>query len=79
MKNLLALSIVGLIGCASVAVAEDDAAKEMAKKKAAVGKFFDEAALFELGKHLKEGGAAGPSDFEGAGEVFQRGGSVSKL
>jgi hypothetical protein len=54
-------------------------ARSLAKKKAAVGKFFDEAALFELGKHLKEGGAAGPSDFEGAAEVFQRGGSVSKL
>jgi hypothetical protein len=54
-------------------------ARSLAKKKAAVGKFFDEAALFELGKHLKEGGAAGPSDFEGAAEVFQRGWSVSKL
>ena len=49
------------------------------KKEAAMGKFFDEAALFELGEHLEEGAAAGSADLEGAGEVFQGGGSVSKL
>ena len=54
-------------------------AGSLAKKEAAVGKFFDEATLFELGEHLKEGAAAGAPDLEGAGEIFQRGGSTSKL
>jgi hypothetical protein len=54
-------------------------AGSLAEKEASVGKFFDEAALFELGKHLEEGAAAGPPDLEGAREVFQGSGSVSKL
>ena len=51
----------------------------LAKKEAALGKFFDEAALFELGEHLKERAAAGSADLERAGEIFQGGRSVSKL
>jgi hypothetical protein len=54
-------------------------AGSLVKKEAAVGKFFDEAAFFELGEHLEKGAAAGSPDLEGAGEVFQRGGSISKL
>jgi len=54
-------------------------AGSLVKKEAAVGKFFDEAALFELGEHLQEGATTGSADLERAGEVFQRGGSVSKL
>jgi hypothetical protein len=54
-------------------------AGSLAKKEAAVGRFFDEAALFELGEHLEEGTAAGPPDLEGAGEILQGSGSVSKL
>ena len=44
-----------------------------------MGKFFDEAAFFELGEHLEEGAAVGAADLEGAREVFQGGGTVSKL
>jgi len=54
-------------------------AGSLAKEKATMGKFFDEAAFFELGEHLEEGTAAGAADLEGAGEVFQGGGTVSKL
>ena len=54
-------------------------AGSLVKKEAAVGKLFDEAALFELGEHLEEGAAAGSADLKGAGEVFQGSGSVSKL
>ena len=49
------------------------------EQEAAVGKLFDEAAFFQFGEHLKEGAAAGAANLEGAGEVFQRGGAVSKL
>ena len=45
-------------------------AGSLAKKEAAVGKFFDEAAFFQLGKHLEEGAAAGAPDLKGAGEIF---------
>ena len=44
-----------------------------------MGKFFDEAAFFELGEHLEKGAAAGAADLEGAGDVHQGGGAVSKL
>jgi hypothetical protein len=54
-------------------------AGSLAKQEAAVGEFFNEAALFELGEHLEEGAAAGFLHLEGAGEVFQGGWSVSKL
>ena len=54
-------------------------AGSLVKKEAAMGKFFDEAALFELGEHLEESAAAGSTDLERAGEVLQGGGSVSKL
>lgn len=54
-------------------------AGSLAKEEAAVGKFFDEAAFFELCKHLEEGAAAGFPDLKGAGEVFEGSGSVSKL
>jgi hypothetical protein len=54
-------------------------AGSLAEEEAAVGKFFDEAALFELGKHLKEGAAAGFPDLEGAGEVFEGDRAVFKL
>jgi hypothetical protein len=54
-------------------------AGSLAKKEAAVGKFFDEAALFELGEHLEEGAAAGLPDLEGAGKVFEGDGAVFKL
>jgi hypothetical protein len=54
-------------------------AGRLAKEEAAVGNFLDEAAFFELGKHLEEGAAAGAANLEGAGEVFQGGGTVSKL
>jgi len=54
-------------------------AGSLAKEEAAVGKFLDEAAFFELGEHLEEGAAAGATDLEGAGKVFQGGGAVSKL
>lgn len=54
-------------------------AGSLPKKEAAVGKFFDQAALFELGEHLEEGAAAGSPDLEGAREVFQGSGPVSKL
>ena len=45
-------------------------AGSLAKKESAVGKFFDEATLFELGEHLKQGAAAGALDLKGAGEIF---------
>ena len=51
----------------------------LAEEEAAVGKFFNESAFFQLGEHLKEGAAAGFLDLERAGEVFDGGGSVSKL
>jgi hypothetical protein len=54
-------------------------AGRLMEKKAAVGKFFDEATLFEFGEHLEEGAAAGFLDLEGAGEVFDGSGSASKL
>jgi hypothetical protein len=54
-------------------------AGSLAKKEAAVGKFLDETTFFQLGQHLEEGAAAGFADLEGAGEVFERGGAISKL
>jgi hypothetical protein len=51
----------------------------LAEEETAVGKLFDEAALFQFGQHLEEGAAAGAANLEGAGEVLQRGGAVSKL
>jgi len=54
-------------------------AGSLAKEEASVGKFFYETALFELGKHLKEGAAAGFPDLKGAGEVFEGNGAVFKL
>ncbi|HXJ15040.1 MAG TPA: hypothetical protein VNH19_22430, partial [Candidatus Limnocylindrales bacterium] len=51
----------------------------LAEEEAAVGKLFDEAALFQFGQHLQKSAAAGAADLEGAGEVFQGGGTVSKL
>jgi len=49
------------------------------EQKAAVGKLFDEAAFLQLGEHLEEGSAVRAADLEGAGEVFEGGGTVSKL
>jgi hypothetical protein len=54
-------------------------AGRLVEEEAAVGKFFDEAAFLELGEHLQEGAATGAAALERAGEVFQGGGSVSKL
>ena len=54
-------------------------AGRLAEKKAAFGKLFDEAAFFQLGKHLEEGSAARFADLEGAGEVFEGSGAISKL
>ena len=54
-------------------------AGRLAKKEAAVGELFDEASFFQLGEHLKEGAAAGFADLEGAREVFEGGGAISKL
>jgi len=54
-------------------------AGSLAKQEAAVGKFFDETEFLELGEHLEEGAAGGAADLQGAGKVFQRGGTVSKL
>ena len=51
----------------------------MAKKEAAVGRFFDEAALLQLGEHLEEGAAAGLPDLKRAREVFEGDGAVFKL
>jgi len=51
----------------------------LAEEEAAVGKFFNEAAFFQLGEDLEEGAAAGFPDLEGAGEIFEGSGSVSKL
>ena len=44
-----------------------------------MGKLLDEAAFLELGKELKEGAAGGFSNLEGAGEVFEGDGAVSKF
>lgn len=41
-------------------------AESLTKEEAAVGKFFDQAALFELGEHLEQGATAGFFDLEGA-------------
>jgi len=54
-------------------------AGSLSKKEAPVGKFFDEAALFELGKHLEEGAAAGLPDLKRAREVFEGDWAVFKL
>ena len=54
-------------------------AGSLAEQEASVGKFFDQAAFFELGEHLKQGAAAGARDLERAREVFQGSGVVSKL
>lgn len=50
-----------------------------AEKEAAVGKFLDEAASLEFGEHLEEEAAVAFFHMEGAGEVLEGNGVISKL
>ncbi len=50
-----------------------------AEQEAIVGKFFNQAASFELGEHLEERVAGGFFDLERAGDVLKGDGTVSKL
>ena len=50
-----------------------------AEKEAPVGKFLDEAASLEFGEHLEEGAAVAFFHVEGAGEILDGNGVVSKL
>lgn len=54
-------------------------ASRAAKKEAAVGKFLDEAASLEFGEHLEEEAAVAFFHMEGAGEVLEGNGVISKL
>jgi hypothetical protein len=57
----------------------DGIALRAAEKEAAVGKFLDEAASLEFGEHLEEGAAVTFFHVEGAGEILDRDGIISKL
>jgi hypothetical protein len=50
-----------------------------AEKEAPVGKFLDEAASLEFGEHLEKGAAVAFFHVEGAGEILDGHGVISKL
>ena len=51
----------------------------LAKQEAAVGDFFDEAALFQFFQHAEKGAAVVFLEAEATGKVFQKNGPVLKL
>jgi hypothetical protein len=54
-------------------------ASRAAEEEAPMGKFLDEAASLQLGEHLEEGAAVSFFHMEGAGELLDGDGVISKL